>query len=175
MERRTTMATAPTKQKADEKVALTPRRPFEALSHLERDMERMFEEIWRRPFTSLFDSRRWWPARVPTVELPALDVYEEKDIVVIKAELPGLLKEEIDLNITGSTLTLRGEKKKEEEVKEEDYYCRERYYGSMTRTVELPTEVKADQVKATFKDGVLEVRLPKTEEAKQKTIKVKID
>jgi HSP20 family protein len=106
---------------------------------------------------------------------PALDVYEDKDDIVIKAELPGLEKGDIEVNMTDHTLTIKGEKKKEEEVKEENYYRSERSYGSFTRTLQLPTDVQADKVKASFKNGVLEVRLPKTEEAKTKEIKVKVE
>jgi HSP20 family protein len=72
-------------------------------------------------------------------------------------------------------LTIKGEKKKEEEVKQEDYYRCERSYGSFLRTLELPTDVHADKVKASFRDGVLEVRLPKTEQAKAKEIKIKVE
>jgi len=94
--------------------------------------------------------------------------------VVVKVDLPGMSKENIDVTLTNSSLTVKGEKKKEEEVKHEDYYYCERSFGSVLRTVDLPSEVKADQATATFSHGVLEVRLPKTEEAKQKTTKVPI-
>ena len=106
---------------------------------------------------------------------PAVDVYEEKDDVVIKAEIPGLSKEDISVQVTNSTLTIKGDKKREQEVKEDDYYRCERSFGSFTRAVALPCEVKADQVKASFKNGVLEIRMPKTEEAKKKAVTVKID
>ncbi len=99
---------------------------------------------------------------------PGVDVYEEKDDVVAKAELPGLAKDDVEVQIAGSTLTLKGEKKKREEVKAENYHYCERSHGSFVRNIELPCEVKSDQVKASFKDGVLEVRMPKTEEAKKK-------
>jgi HSP20 family protein len=107
--------------------------------------------------------------------MPAVDVYEEKDEVVIKAEIPGLSKEDISVQVTDSTLTIKGEKKREEEVKEDDYYCCERSFGAFSRSVDLPCDVKADQVKASFKNGVLEVRMPKTEEAKKRAITVKIE
>ena len=104
-----------------------------------------------------------------------MDVYEDKDNVVVKAELPGMDKNEIEVNLSGSVLTLKGEKKKEQEVEEKDYYRSERSYGAFLRTVDLPKDVQADKIKASFKNGVLEVRLPKTQEAKTKEIKVKID
>ena len=110
-----------------------------------------------------------------SLQMPAIDVYEEKDEVVVKAELPGLSKEDLDVTLTESTLTLKGQKKKEEEVKEKNFYRSERSSGSFVRTIDLPAEVKTDQVKASFKNGVLEIRLPKTEDAKRKVTKVKID
>ncbi len=139
---------------------------------MERWFDRMFEDFWRRPLPSRWRPERWWPGEV---SMPALDVFEEKDDVVVKAELPGLGKEDLQVQITGNTLTLKGEKKKKEEVKQEEYYYCERSHGSFTRNIELPCEVKSDQTKASFKDGVLEVRLPKTEESKKKSIAVKID
>jgi HSP20 family protein len=125
-------------------------------------------------------TRPWWPERwfradELDVRAPAVDVFEEKDDIVVKAEIPGMDKDNIQVNLTDHTLTIKGEKKKEEEVKEENYFRSERSYGTFLRTVELPRDVHADKVKATFKNGVLEVRMPKTEEAKAKEIKVKVD
>lgn len=148
---------------------------FETMSRLEQDMERMFHEFWRRPFVSLWDHERSWPGRMVSLQVPVVDVYEEGDEVVVKAELPGLSKQDIDVTLTESTLTLKGEKKKEEEIKEKNYYRSERSSGSFVRCIELPSEVKTDQTKASFNNGILEIRLPKTEEAKKKVTKVKID
>lgn len=162
-----------------ENKSLTTQRPTEIMPRaheMERWFDRMVEEFWRRPFPTLLRPERWWPAETGTMmRLPAVDVYENKDDVVIKAEIPGLSKEDISVQVTDSTLMIKGEKKREEEVKEDDYYRCERSFGSFTRAVALPCEVKADQVKATFKNGVLEVRMPKTEEAKKKAVTVKID
>jgi HSP20 family protein len=126
-------------------------------------------------------ARPWWPERWSRTEEmevkpPIVDVFEEKDDIVVKAELPGIEKDNIQVNLTDHTLTIKGEKKKEEEVKEENYYRAERSYGSFLRTLDLPRDVRADQVKASFKNGILEVRMPKTEEAKAKEIiKVKVE
>jgi HSP20 family protein len=109
------------------------------------------------------------------VRAPAVDVFEEKDDIVVKAEIPGMDKDNIEVNLTDHTLTIKGEKKKEEEIKEENYYRSERSHGLFFRTLELPKDVHADKVKATFKNGVLEVRMPKTEEAKAKEVKVKVE
>ena len=84
-------------------------------------------------------------------------------------------KDNIEVNLTDHTLTIKGEKKKEEEVKEENYFRAERSYGTFLRTFDLPKDVRADKVKASFKNGILEIRMPKTEEAKTKEVKVKVD
>ncbi|HZD42173.1 MAG TPA: Hsp20/alpha crystallin family protein [Terriglobales bacterium] len=155
--------------------SVVPWRPMTDLTRWEREMERMMDEFFDRRM------RPWWPERwlgkEPMMEIavPAIDLYEEKDDVVIKAELPGMEKDDIQVNLADHSLTIKGEKKKEEEVKEKNYYRSERAYGSFIRTVDLPTDIHADKVKASFKNGVLEVRLPKTEEAKKREIKVKVD
>ena len=144
------------------------------VSAWEREIDRVFDDFRRLwPWPRLFGAERW-PAELQ-LRLPAVDVYEEGDEVVVKAEIPGMSKEDIQVNLSDSVLTITGEKKKEEEIKEHDYHRSERSFGSFSRTIQLPSEVKTDQAKATFKDGVLEVRLPKTEAAKQKTIKVKVE
>jgi HSP20 family protein len=137
-------------------------------------MDRMMDDFFGRRM------RPWWPERwlsgeAEEITAPAVDVYEEKDDIVVKAELPGMEKSDIEVNLSDSQLTLRGEKKKEEKIEEENYFRSERSYGAFVRSVQLPAEVQADKVKAAFKNGILEVRLPKTEEAKRKEIKVKVE
>jgi HSP20 family protein len=166
------MAKDAKKEKDGKEVAV--RKPAEVLSRWE-DLDRLFEDFWRRPFPSLFGTERWWPAVFPSMRMPSVDLYEEKDEIVVKSDLPGMSKEDVTVQLSGDTLTIKGEKKKEEEVKEKDYHRRERSYGEFVRTLTLPCEVKGEQVKATFKDGVLEIRLPKSEEAKKKSVQVKID
>ncbi len=141
---------------------------------IDRWFDRLTEDWWRRPFSTPMLGDRW-PLPMISLKTPSLDVFEEKDEIVVKADLPGMNKDEIQVTVTENVVTIKGEKKKEEEVKEKDYYRRERSYGSFVRSVELPSEVKSDQIKANFKDGVLEVRMPKTEEAKKKSVSVKID
>jgi HSP20 family protein len=106
---------------------------------------------------------------------PSVDVFEEGDEVVVKAELPGISKEDIDVKVTDDVVTISGEKKKEEKVEKKNYYRIERSYGSFTRSFRLPTEVQAEKASAKFKEGVLEIRIPKTEEAKKKEKKVSIE
>jgi HSP20 family protein len=162
------------KAKEKETKAVTPWRPFMDLTRWDRDMDRMMDDFFGRRF------RPWWPDRwfrtdEMEVRAPVVDVFEDKNDIVVKAELPGMEKDNIEVNLTDNTLTIKGEKKKEEEVKEENYYRCERAYGSFVRSVELPKAVHTDKVKASFKNGILEIRVPKTEEAKAKEIKVKVE
>jgi HSP20 family protein len=107
--------------------------------------------------------------------VPALDVYEEKDNYVVKAELPGLTKEEVQLSLEKGTLTISGERKSEAKNEGTEVYYSERSYGRFQRTINLPESVAADQVKAQFKDGILTVTLPKSEEAKPKKIDITLN
>ena len=162
------------KAKEKETKAVTPWRPFTDLGRWDRDMERVMEDFFGRRMKPWLPER-WFKTEDLDFTAPAVDLFEEKDDIVVKAELPGIEKDNIEVNLTDHHLTIKGEKKKEEEVKEENYYRSERSYGSFLRTLELPVDVRADKVKATFKNGILEVRLPKTEEAKTKEVKVKVD
>jgi HSP20 family protein len=148
---------------------VAPWRPFSDLARWEREMERVFDD---------FLGRRWgpvWGEPPIGLSMTAVDLYEEKGEIVAKTELPGVAKEDIQVNISDHLLTIKGEKKREEETKEKNFYRSERSYGSFSRSIELPTEVQAEKARATFKNGVLELHLPKTEEAKKKEIKVKVE
>ena len=149
--------------------------PTKALSPIE-EMESWFEDFFRRPFSIIRPSlfRR---LRMPEIAevTPSVDVFEQKGEVVVKAELPGLSKEDIDVKVTGDVITISGEKKKEEKIEKKDYYRMERSYGSFTRSLRLPAEVQTEKASAKFQEGVLEIRIPKTEEAKKKEKKVFIE
>ncbi|HYB21976.1 MAG TPA: Hsp20/alpha crystallin family protein [Thermodesulfobacteriota bacterium] len=106
--------------------------------------------------------------------IPAVDIYETKESIVLNVELPGVTKEDISLEVKDSTLTIKGEKKLEKNVKEENFHRMERTYGSFTRAFTLPSTVQQDKVKAKFRDGILEIMLPKAEEARPKQIKVDV-
>lgn len=139
--------------------------PFSDLMSLRQAMDKLFEESVVRP-------RDWilgWgeAARVP------LDVYETDTEVVVKASLAGVKPEDIDISITGDTLTIKGETKAETEVKRESYYRQERRYGAFTRSVSLPSNLKIADAQASFEHGVLTLTIPKAEEARPQTIKVK--
>ncbi len=149
--------------------------PAHAMSPFE-EMEKKFEEFFRRPF-SMFG-----PSWLPSVKFPEsgmvspdIDIFEDGSDVVVKAEMPGMKKEDIEVNLTDEMVTVSGEKKKEEKVEKNDYYRVERSYGSFRRSFRLPKEVQSDKAKASFKDGVLEIRVPKTEEAIKKEKKITIE
>jgi HSP20 family protein len=173
------MAESATKEaKAQSETAPVPVRRASTPATIERDLfEDFFEGLGRGLFHLPRTFRqRAWPA-LSELHLPRLasvDVYETKDEVVVKAELAGIAKQDVDVTVNGSTITIKGEKKEEREVKEEDYHRSERSFGMVSRTVELPAEVKSDQASAKLHDGVLEIRIPKTDEAKARSVKVKV-
>lgn len=106
--------------------------------------------------------------------MPALDLYEDKDNFVLKAELPGMRKEDIEISLHEGVLTLSGERKEEKKEEGADTYRSERYFGRFHRTITLPSPVNGDKVAASYKDGMLTVTLPKTEETKPKQIPVNV-
>jgi HSP20 family protein len=160
------------KEKESKEVA--PWRPFSDIVRWEGDLARMFDDLFERRWPS-FRGERWWPMKSARAGAPAVDVYEEGDEIIAKVELPGIAREDIEVEVRGNFLVIKGEKRKEEEIKEADYYRSERSYGYFARSVELPHEAQADRAKATFKNGVLEIRLPKSEEAKKKETKIRIE
>jgi HSP20 family protein len=162
------------KTQEKESRVLAPRKSFLGLNRWEPDMDRMMDDFFGRRTRSLWPER-WLGGEGMDFRAPAVDLYEDKNDIVVKAELPGIDKDNIEINLTDHTLTIRGEKKKEEELQEENYYRSERSYGSFMRTLELPADVQTENVKASFKNGILEVRLPKNEDAKTKGVQVKID
>jgi len=156
------------------KSAEVARRSSNVLNRFQRDidrMERMFEGFWPSGLPGPTD---WEASRPGLLRAPAVDVFEEGDNVVVKVEIPGASKEDIEVNVTDSVLTISGHKERKEEVKEDKYYRCERSYGSFSRSVELPSEVQTGKATATFTDGVLDIRIPKTEESRRKSVKLKI-
>ena len=140
------------------------------------EMERWFEEAFRRPFFSPWMPRFRFPELRELREFsPTVDIFEEGNDVVVKAELPGMGKDDIDVNVTDDVITISGEKKSEEKIEKKDYFRFERSYGSFSRSLTLPAETQTDKAKASFKNGVLEVRIPKTEAAVRKVKKITID
>ena len=142
--------------------------PFRNLLSLQERMNRLFEESSRGAGRG--QEEDW----VMGAWAPAVDIYEKGTDVVLKAELPGLDPKDVDIRIENNVLTLKGERKIEDEIKQENYHRVERSYGSFTRSFTLPSTVDTTNVKADYKDGVLRITLPKREEAKPKLIQVDI-
>lgn len=148
-------------------------RPFQALRN---EIDQIFDDFgsgfWNRPFRSLARLERDLSKRASA---PAVDVTESDKAYEITAELPGLDEKNIDIKVANGGLTIRGEKREETEEKKKDYYVSERHYGSFERHFTLPDSVNSDKIEANFKNGVLKVTLPKTEEAQKpaKSINVK--
>lgn len=139
--------------------------PLKEVPVLQNRINRLFEDFFPDTFMEgTKDMAGVWN--------PVVDIYDTQDTTVIKADLPGLKKEDITINIEGDVLTLTGERNHDEEVKKENYYRRERAYGLFKREFTLPSTVDHEKIKADFKDGVLKIEIPKPEEKKPKTITV---
>ena len=139
--------------------------PFRELVSLRDAMDRLFEDSIVRPGRLL--------RSVTGVQAIPLDVYQTQDQVVVKAFLPGVKPDEVELTITGDTLTIKGETKAEE-VKPEDCFCQEITYGSFVRSITLPGQLQTGKAEAKFENGVLTVTIPKAEETKPKSIKIDV-
>jgi HSP20 family protein len=139
--------------------------PMGGMVTLRDAMDRLFDEAFTRPYGL---AEAWRGAGAPSV-----DMYETENDVVIKASVPGMKADDVQINVTGDMLTIKGEIKEKSELKEKAYHIREQRWGSFERSIALPTIVLAEKAKAEFEDGVLTVTLPKAEEVKPKTITVK--
>lgn len=159
------------KSKEEAPIAKKPSAPVERASIFdspwEREIERWFDDF-RHRFGLATRAREdlGWPFGDKTSGWGALDVFDKDGDIVVKADLPGVAKEDVEVTLTGNRLTVRATKKHETEVKKEQYFRSERTFGEVSRSVELPAEVELEKANANFKDGVLEVRLPKTPAAK---------
>jgi HSP20 family protein len=137
--------------------------PLREVMSLRQAMDRLFEDSFvGLPRLTLNGSG----------EFP-IDMYQEKDNLVVKAALPGVKPEELDITVADDILTIRGEHKEEQETKEDDYLYRERYYGAFSRSVAIPMKVKGDKAEASFEEGVLTLTLPKADGIKTRQVKVK--
>jgi HSP20 family protein len=139
----------------------------EHMTDLQRQIDRLFDDFggrWGLPRAGDGNGKFW----------PALDMTEAPDSIDVTAELPGIDLKDVDITAVGSTLTIKGEKKSEKETKEKDYYCAERSYGSFLRTVELPFEIDAAKVEASYEKGVLKVHVAKPPGLKKETKKIPV-
>ena len=139
--------------------------PFSQLMSLRQAMDRLFEDSVVRPSRPL--------APLGEAAIPALDVYQTPNQVVVKATLPGVKPDDVSIDITGETLTINGESKAEKEIKKEDYLYQERRYGAFSRSVVLPGGLETDKADATMEDGVLTLTIVTDKHIKTKAIKVK--
>jgi HSP20 family protein len=143
---------------------LTPFRDFE---RMRREMGRFWDSFFDGGLRRRIEEGGEW--------LPSLEVAEKKNELVVIAEVPGMEPKDIDISLSDGVLTIKGEKKQEKEEKEADYHLVERNYGAFTRSVRLPKEVQSNKINASYKDGILKITLPKSEEAKKKEIKIKVE
>ena len=141
--------------------------PFSELMSLGQEMDRLFEDSFVRPSRLL--------TTVGKGVMPELDVYQTPNEVVIKASLPGVKPDDVSIDITGDTLTIKGETKEEQEIKREDYLYQERRYGAFSRSAVLPAGLKTEKAEAAIENGILTLTIPKAEEAKPKKVKVKAE
>jgi HSP20 family protein len=139
--------------------------PFRDLRTIDDEMNRLFSSFWPNGDRELATAGPW---------APAADLYEDKDQIIVKLELPGVRKEDVSISLTEDTLTIKGERKSEKEETRENYYRLEGNYGSFLRMIELPRPVKSDAVKAEYRDGILKIVLPKAEESKTREIKIDV-
>lgn len=142
-------------------------KPFREITRLRSEMDRLWDDYFGSGRQALRPAEGTW--------LPSVDVSETADKIVVKAEIPGMDAKDIDISLSGDVLTIKGEKKTEREEKEENYHLVERSYGSFSRSLRLPMAVNADEIEATYKQGVLTVSCPKKEEVKAKPIEIKAE
>jgi HSP20 family protein len=140
--------------------------PFRNVADIQGEVNRLFDGFFGRPSAGTTQAGRSWA--------PFVDMHETKDDLVLTVEIPGVREKDVTVSITGDLLSIRGERRFEQELKEHSFLHLERAYGKFERMVQLPMPVQADKVKATYRDGVLEIRLPKAEETKPKEIKIDI-
>ncbi|MEN3013126.1 MAG: Hsp20/alpha crystallin family protein [Endomicrobiia bacterium] len=142
------------------------------LDDFEKTIEQAFKPLQR--LKRFFED---WDIELPSesVNLPKIDVWEDENKYVVEAELPGFEKKDIDINITDDVLTIKATRKQEQEKKDKNYYYAERSYGEFVRSLRLPAEIDKKAIKAKYNNGVLELTLPKTKEAKEKSTKIEIE
>jgi len=144
-------------------MAIVRWRPWQELEAIRREMDRLWERFFGEPTVE----------EVGAAWIPPLDVAETKDEVIVTVELPGIDPSNVEVTLANGVLTIKGEKKHER--KDERYHLIERTYGAFTRSLRLPVDVDEEKVKATYKDGVLKIVMPKVEKAKEKEIRIEVE
>lgn len=138
-------------------------RPYDQLDEVGSELDRAFGWAFQNP---------WWPTLREDGFAPAADVTEDENHFTVHVDLPGMKQSDIDVTIDGSTLTIQGEKKRESEVNQDNYYRVERNYGKFSRSFTLPSSVDSSKIEANYKDGVLTISIPKTAEARSRKIRI---
>jgi HSP20 family protein len=146
-------------------MAIVKHNPFRELRTMQDQMNRMLDMAWNREFGEDLKEGVWQPA---------VDIYEDEHSVVIKAEVPDVEQKDIEVRIVNGTLTLRGERKQSSDIRKENYYRIERYFGQFQRSFSLPQTIDQDKVQATCDKGILTITLPKREETKPVPISVEV-
>jgi HSP20 family protein len=144
------------------KTMLTRWDPFQEMLNLRRTVDRLFDNA--------SSDHEWQPTQWGL----AVDVVENKDDFIVKASVPGINPNDLDVSYVDDTLTIKGEVKSDNEIKEDQYHLRERRYGTFTRSITLPVKIRGDAIEAGYQNGVLTLRLPKAEEVKPKRISIKV-
>jgi HSP20 family protein len=147
-------------------VRWTPWEPFPELSSFSREMDRLWGRFFREGPLARTWEREW---------TPSLDLSETEDSFIVRAEVPGVEAKDINISLLGNVLIIKGEKKEEREDKKEDYHFVERWYGTFSRSVRFPEGVESGKSETSYNNGVLKIKLPKSEEAKKKEIKIKVE
>lgn len=140
--------------------------PYRNGADIQTEVNRLFDNFFGRPSSASAQGGRAWA--------PAVDMYETKDDLMLTVELPGVRDKDVTVSITGDLLVIKGERRFEQEMKEQSFLHVERTYGTFERLIQLPMPVQSDKVKATYRDGVLQIQLPKVEAVKPKAIKIDI-
>ena len=148
-------------------MALVRRRPWGDMVGIQSEMNRLFDDSFDHAPARWRDAIQKWS--------PAVDISEDKDNVYVDVEIPGMNKEDIKVSLENNVLSLKGEKKHEKEVREEDYHRWERRSGSFARAFELPVSIQSDKISASYENGVMRVALPKAEEVKPKEIPIEVN
>jgi len=139
-------------------MSLVPWNPFREMDNIGREMGHFFD----------------FPSKLFSGSSPRVDVYQTENEVIVKAEIPGVSKKDLNLYIDENSVRISGQTRKENELKDENVYRAERYYGSFSRTIPLPAEVKSEEAKAEYKDGILSITVPKVEPSKARGRKIDI-
>lgn len=160
------------KTKRNEMVEAVPRREIDLFGDMDRAFDTLFHRGWLRPFRDMWPE---WSQLEQGLDFvaPRVDVIDREEEILVRAEIPGVEKKDIHVDLSGQLLTVKGERRREEKKEEGEYFRSEIATGSFSRTIRMPEDVDLEKAKAEFKDGMLEVHLPKTHKTTRRQIEVK--